>query len=305
MKKYIIAFFILVAVIVGFNSYFIVNEGQQAIVTCFGKPSGDVCNPGIHFKTPFIEDVYFFEKRILKWDGAPNQITTKEKKFIWVDATARWRIQDPLKFFMTVANVSGAQSRLDDIIDSVVRDSISSNYLVDLVRGENYIPDKAAMESEEDINGPHKSREDIIGEMLEKAKVSVPDYGIELIDIQIKRINYIDKVREKVYERMISERNKVAAQYRSEGEGTKAEILGEMEKDLRRIYSEALKKSAEIKGEADAKAAKIYADAYSKNPEFYRFYRSLESLEKVINSNNRLVLSTDSDLFKYLKSAEK
>lgn len=299
-------FFIVIAVVclcVAGSSYFIVNEGQQAIVTRFGKPVGDICMPGLHFKVPFIEEAFYFESRILKWDGDPNQITTKEKKYIWVDATARWRIKDPLKFFRTVNNITGARSRLDDVIDSVVRDSVSSNYLVDLVRGENYKTDANMDEDTEKLDGPRKSRKEILAEMVEKAKVSVPDYGIEIIDIQIKRINYIDKVREKVYERMISERNKVAAQYRSEGEGTKAEILGEMDKELKKITSEAFKKAAEIKGKADADAARIYAEAYNKDPEFYEFYRSLESLEKTVRSNFKLVISTDSDLYRFLKTS--
>ncbi len=304
MKYFVSVIAILLLCVIG-GSFFVVNEGQQAIVTRFGKPVGDICMPGLHFKVPFIEDAFYFESRILKWDGDPNQITTKEKKYIWVDATARWKIKDPLKFFRTVANVSGAHSRLDDIIDSVVRDSVSSNYLVDLVRGENYKPDTSSDEDTETLDGPRKSRKEIIAEMLEKAKVSVPDYGIEIIDIQIKRINYIDKVREKVYERMISERNKVAAQYRSEGEGTMAEILGEMEKELKKITSEAFKKSAEIKGKADADAARIYAEAYNKDPEFYEFYRSLEALEKTVKNNFKLVISTESDLYKFLKSANK
>ena len=304
MKYFISVIAILLLCVIG-GSFFVVNEGQQAIVTRFGKPVGDICMPGLHFKVPFIEDAFYFESRILKWDGDPNQITTKEKKYIWVDATARWKIKDPLKFFRTVANISGAQSRLDDIIDSVVRDSVSSNYLVDLVRGENYKPAASSDEDTEALDGPRKSRKEIIAEMLEKAKVSVPDYGIEIIDIQIKRINYIDKVREKVYERMISERNKVAAQYRSEGEGTMAEILGEMEKELKKITSEAFKKSAEIKGKADADAARIYAEAYNRDPEFYEFYRSLEALEKTVKNNFKLVISTESDLYKFLKSANK
>lgn len=304
--KYFLSIVAIIIICIAGNCFFIVSEGQQAIVTRFGKPVGDVCFSGLHIKMPFIEDVNFFETRILKWDGAPNQITTKEKKYIWVDATARWKIKDPLKFFRTVANVSGAQSRLDDIIDSVVRDSVSANYLVDLVRGDNYKPDKSIDDTEEEVlEGPRKSREAIITEMLEKAQKSVPEYGIELIDIQIKRINYIDKVREKVYERMISERNKVAAQYRSEGEGAKAEILGEMEKELRKLNSEAFKTATEIKGKADAEAARIYAEAYSKDPEFYSFYRGLESLEKTIGLNNKLIISTDADIYKYLKSTNK
>ena len=292
--------------IVANDCYFVVSEGQKAIVTRFGAPSGEVREPGLNFKTPFIEEAHYFDTRILKWDGAPNQITTKEKRFIWVDCTARWRIKDPLLFYKSVGTISSAQSKLDDIIDSVVRDSISSNYLVDLVRSNDYKKDPNMDSSEEaELKGPRKNREEIIAEMLNNSKGSVLTYGIELIDIQIKRINYIDKVLEKVYDRMISERNKVAAQYRSEGEGQKAEILGEMEKELRKITSEARMKSAEIIGKADAEAARIYSEAYSKDPEFYAFYRSLESLEKTsVNRNTKLVISTDSDLYKYLKNAK-
>ncbi len=303
MKKVILGIVVVVILFLVSSGLFVVYEGEQAIVTRFGKPVGEVRHAGLHFKIPFIENAQFFEKRILKWDGDPNQITTREKKFIWVDATARWRIQDPLKFFMTVASERGAQSRLDDIIDSVVRDAISGNFLVDLVRGPTYAPPpEGLMEEEPDVAG-RRTREEILGDILEKARANTPEYGIELIDVQIKRLNYIEKVREKVYERMISERNKVAAEYRSEGEGTKAEILGEMEKELLRISSEAFKTSTEIKGKADAQAAKIYADAYSQDPEFYAFIRTLEGIEKVIGGNNKLVISTDSEFFKYLKSS--
>lgn len=302
MKRIIFSVIALVILAAVSGSLFVVYEGEQAIVTRFGAPVGNVRLAGLNFKLPFIEDVYRFEKRILKWDGDPNQITTKEKKFIWVDATARWKIKDPLVFFRTVATITGAQSRLDDIIDSVVRDAVSGNYLVDLVRGPTYkAPADGMLIEEIPETAGRLTREEILAEITEKARASVPEYGIEVIDVQIKRINYIEKVREKVYERMISERNKVAAEYRSQGEGTRAEILGEMEKELRRIRSEAFKTSTEIKGKADAEAARIYADAYNQDAEFYSFFRTLESIEKTGNSNNRMVISTDSDFFKYFK----
>jgi len=305
MKK-IIAAVVLVLIIAGVaGSVFVVHEGEQAIVTRFGKPVGDAARyAGLNFKIPLIEDVYRFEKRILKWDGDPNQITTREKKFIWVDATARWRIVDPLVFFRTVATIKDAQSRLDDIIDSVIRDAVSGNYLVDLVRGPTYSAPSDG--SAEEILDPtnRRTREQILDDILQKARASTPEYGIELIDVQIKRLNYIDSVLEKVYERMNSERNKVAAEYRSEGEGNKAEILGEKEKELKRINSEAFKTALEIKGKADAEAAQIYAAAYSRDPEFYAFCRSLETLEKSVGSNSRILLSTDSELFKYLKDSQ-
>ncbi|GAB4280310.1 MAG: protease modulator HflC [Candidatus Rifleibacteriota bacterium] len=300
MNKIGFTAFILLVVFVVSSGLFVVEEGQQAVVTRFGKPVGETRYPGLNFCIPFIDDVHFFEKRILKWDGDPNQITTKEKKFIWVDATARWRIADPLKFMMTVATIQGAQSRLDDIIDSAVRDAVSGNYLVDLVRGPTF---EVSLEENVIDDTNRKSREEILEDILAKAKVNMPDYGIDLIDVQIKRLNYVEKVRERVYERMISERNKVAAEYRSEGEGTKAEIIGQMEKELKKIRSEAYRTSVEIKGDADAKAARIYAEAYGKDAEFYSFFRTLESIEKAMGNNSKLVISADSEIFSFLKNS--
>lgn len=297
MKKIILLVVVIIILLTLSQGFFVVNEGEQAIVTRFGKPVGTTRYAGLNFRIPFIEDVHYFEQRILKWDGDPNEITTKEKKFIWVDATARWRISDPLKFMKTVATETGAHSRLDDIVDSVVRDAVSGNYLVDLVRGAEY---KAGADETPINDSNRKSREEILADILAKARVSTPDYGIDLIDVQIKRLNYIEKVQERVYERMTSERNKVAAEYRSEGEGTKAEILGKMEKELRRIRSEAYRTSIEIKGDADAKAARIYAEAFNKDPEFYSFFRSLESIEKSVGENSKLVLSADSEFYQYL-----
>ena len=300
MKKTAAAIIFLIIIFVGSQGLFVVHEGQQGIVTRFGKPVGDTCHAGLHFCVPFIDEVHFFEQRILKWDGDPNQITTKEKKFIWVDATARWKISQPLKFLKTVATIEGAHSRLDDIIDSVVRDAVSGNYLVDLVRGSGF---QVSAEETPINDSNRKSREEILADILAKARVSTPDYGIDLIDVQIKRLNYVEKVRERVYERMISERNKVAAEYRSEGEGTKAEILGKMAKELKRINSEAYRTSIEIKGEADAKAARIFAEAFSKDPEFYSFYRSLESIDKALGTNSKLVISADSEFYRYLMNS--
>lgn len=304
MKKLLFIIVIACLAVVAFGSCFVVREGEQAIVTRFGKPVGGVRYAGLGFKVPFIEDVSRFEKRILKWDGDPNQITTKEKKFLYVDATARWRIKDPLIFFRTVASIAGAQSRLDDIVDSAVRDAVSGNYLVDLVRGPDYKAPLDGYIEEEIVDAGRNAREEILGDILEKARVSTPEYGIDLIDVQIKRFNYIEKVREKVYERMISERNKVAAEYRSEGEGIKAETLGEMEKELRRIRSEAFKTSTKIKGKADAEASKIYADAYNRDAEFYTFFRTLQSLEKTATGNSKMVISTDSEFFGYFKDSK-
>jgi membrane protease subunit HflC len=287
----------------------VVNEAEQAIITQFGKPIGDVAQPGLHVKIPFVQKVTRFERRILKWDGAPNQIPTKDKRFIWIDTTARWRIKDPLLFYTTVATERGALSRLDDILDSVVRDAVSGRLLVELVRGSDY---KAQNKAEEqfEVEGvvvPTEElvgREEIMANILDKARANTPDYGIELLDVQIKRINYVEQVRTRVYERMINERKKVAAQYRSEGEGEQADILGQMDRELKGISSEAYRKVLEVRGGADAEAAAIYAEAYNRDKEFYAFLRTLESYKKSIQKNGRLVISTDSDYYRYLKQAQ-
>ncbi|EAT14987.1 protease modulator HflC [Desulfuromonas acetoxidans] len=302
MKRLIIPIIVLV-VLVAQSAFFVVNEAEQALVTEFGKPVGEVRNAGIHFKIPVIQEVHRFSKRILNWDADPNQIPTSDKKYIWVDTTARWRIVDPLRFFTTVATERGAQSRLDDIIDSVVRDAVSGHLLVELVRGDDYQPPEDLTDNiveTAQVNRELVGREDILANILAQAKLSTPEYGIELIDVQIKRINYVEQVRKRVYERMISERKKVAAQYRSEGEGEKADILGQMDKELKKISSESYRKAVEIRGHGDAQATTIYAAAYNQEPDFYRFLRTLESYQKTVNKNNRLILSTDSAYYKLL-----
>ncbi len=307
MKNGFLIIVIVAVIMIAQGGFYVVNEAEQAIVTQFGKPVGEVSYPGLHFKIPFIQDVTRFEKRILKWDGDPNQIPTKDKKFIWVDTTARWRITDPLLFLKTVATERGAHSRLDDIIDSVVRDFVSGHLLVELVRGGDY---KARADERFEVDGiqilPEDmvGREEILANILTEASAGTPEYGIELIDVQFKRLNYVEQVRVRVYERMINERKKVAAQYRSEGEGEKLEILGKMQRELKNISSEAYRKALEYRGAADAEAAAIYAEAYNQDKEFYTFLRTMESYKKTINKNGKLVISTDSDYYKYLKSAK-
>ena len=307
MKNGIIIIVLIVAAMLARGGFYVVNEAEQAIVTQFGKPVGEVSYPGLHFKLPFIQDVRRFENRILKWDGDPNQIPTKDKKFIWVDTTARWRITDPLLFLKTVASERGAHSRLDDIIDSVVRDFVSGHLLVELVRGGDY---KARADERFEVDGvqilPENmvGREEILANILKEASLGTPEYGIELIDVQFKRLNYVEQVRVRVYERMINERKKVAAQYRSEGEGEKLEILGKMQRELKNISSEAYRQALEYRGAADAEAAAIYAAAYNQDKEFYTFLRTMESYKKTITKNSKLVISTDSDYYKYLKSAK-
>ena len=309
MKAPVILILFVAVIFIGMDGLYVVNEAEQTILTQFGKPVGGVAGPGLHFKIPFVQKVSRFEKRILKWDGDPNQIPTKDKRFIWIDTTARWRIKDPLLFYTTVATERGAMSRLDDIIDSVVRDAVSGRLLVELVRGSDYQAQGGGEERFE-VEGVEVAKENLVGReeimagILEKARANTPDYGIELLDVQIKRINYVEQVRTRVYERMINERKKVAAQYRSEGEGEQADILGQMERELKEISSEAYRKVLEVRGGADAEAAAIYAGAYNKDKEFYTFLRTLESYKKSIQKNGRLVISTDSDYYRYLKEAQ-
>jgi len=298
---------LVVLFLVGQSAFFVVNEAEQAIVTEFGKPVGDIYTAGLHYKIPVIQEVHRFSKRILNWDADPNQIPTSDKKYIWVDTTARWRIVDPLLFFTTVETERGAQSRLDDIIDSVVRDAVSGHLLTELVRGEDYqMPTEGEDITQEETHNLGRAlvgRDQILADIVATAQKSTPEYGIELIDVQIKRINYVEQVRKRVYERMISERNKVAAQYRSEGEGEKADILGQMQKELKKISSESYRKAEEIRGNADARATAIYAAAYNQEPKFYSFLRTLESYQKTVGSNNRLILSTDNDYYHFMQKA--
>ncbi len=298
----------VIVLIVAFNTFFRISESEQAIITQFGKPiGGAITRAGLHVKAPFIHALHRFEKRILIWDGSADQIPTADKKYIWLDATARWKIVDPLLFYQSVGNVAGAQTRLDDIIDSASRDIISSHLLIEAVRNSNQILEREHVDSEEReevetvIEKIEMGREELTKDVLSIARELVPQYGIELLDVQMKRLNYIEDVRKKVYERMNSERQRIASKYRSEGEGKKAEIVGMKERELNRIYSEAYKRSQEIRGEADARATKIYADAYKLDPEFYSFLKTLDIYKTSIGSNSRAILTTDSDIYRYLK----
>jgi len=305
----LIAGITFVVLLLAFGSMFKVDETQQAIILQFGKPVGkSIKDAGIHFKLPFIQDVKKFEKRILEWDGDANQIPTSDKKYIWVDTFGRWRIVDPLKFYQTVrgGDERQAQSRLDDIIDSATRNYVRENLLIEAVRNSNRelplnIEDSGGIGAESVVPQIEKGRDAITELILEKAAQAMPEFGIELLDVRIKRVNYIEEVRQKVYERMIAERQRIAEKFRSEGQGRKAEIDGEREKEFQRITSEAYRKAQIIKGEADAEATKIYADAFSKDPEFYSFLQTLDSYKSTINTNTTLMLNTDSEYLKYLK----
>ena len=301
------------------NSFYKLSESKQAIITQFGRPvGGAVKDAGLHFKIPMIQTLHMFEKRILNWDSSADQIPTADKKYIWLDTTARWRIVDPLRFYTSVGNIRGAQSRLDDIIDSASRDIVSSFVLVEVVRNSNTIlelrkeipvGDDIISDEEEAAVGVLEEveigREKLTKMILERASELVPQYGIELLDVHIKRLNYIEDVRKKVYERMISERQRIASKYRSEGEGKRAEIGGMKEKELNRIYSEAYKTAEKIRGKADAEATKIYADAYRQDPEFYSFLKTLDVYKETIGENNRVILTTDTELYRYLRSIDR
>jgi len=291
------------------GALYIVDETQQVVITQFGRPMGDpIIKAGLYFKLPFIQHANYFDKRLLQWDGNPNQIPTKDKRYIWVDTTARWKISDPLRFMQSVTNETGAHARLDDIVDSATRDYITNHNLVEVVRNSNRIIESKVISEQDEIKASDDAldavvvgREEITRGILEQASVMAPQYGIELVDVRIKRINYVKEVRDKVYERMISERKRAAERYRSEGQGKKAEISGQMGKELKKIRSEAYKTAEEIKGKADAEAISIYADAYNRDPEFYSFLKTLDTYKNTIDDETTVIFSSDSEYFEYFQ----
>jgi membrane protease subunit HflC len=290
---------------------FVLDQSEQAIKVQFGEPVGEVITePGLHFKLPFMQDVRRFDKRILPWDGDVSQVPTLGREFILVDATGRWRIADPLKFMQSVRDEQGARTRLDDIIDSVVRDTISGTNLEEIVRSADWTVDaRVAEESgvpvgEVDLNKPKKGREKLEQEIRAAAAKQTPELGIELVDVRLKRINYIDSVRAQVENRMVSERQSIAERFRSEGQGRSQEILGEMERELREIRSNAERQAAEIRGKADAEATQIYGASYGADPEFYAFMRTLESYS-AMGANTTLMLDANSEFYRYLQSTRK
>ncbi|GAB3343744.1 protease modulator HflC [Marivirga atlantica] len=304
----IIAFALLIVVMQGF---FIVSESEQVVITQFGKPVGEaITNAGMHFKIPFIQRANFFDKRYLEWDGDPNQVPTKDKKFIFVDTYARWQITDPLQFYKRLTNERGAQSRLDDILDGETRDFIANNYLEETVRTSNRTPISSGAISEiieDSLTTIYVGRDSIQESIQKSANAQASDLGIAILDFRFKRINYVEEVRTQVYERMKSERYRIADKFRSEGQGEASRINGEKERELKTIQSEAFRKAEEIKGVADAKAAAIYSSAYDKNRasrNLYSFLKSMETFQKTFNTETTVILSTDSDLYKYLKSMD-
>jgi len=298
------------ALIVLFNTFYIVSETNQVIITQFGDPIGDaVTNPGLHMKVPFIQKANYFEKRWLEWNGDANEIPTKDKKYIWVDTYARWRISDPLVFFQRVRDERGAQSRIDDIIDGETRNAIAKYDLIEIVRSSNrefeMTEETEILDLASAIVEIQTGREKIAQIILQKSSETTPEIGVELKDVKIKRINYVDEVERKQFDRMISERQRIASKYRSEGDGRSAEIRGQKEKELLGIQSGAYRTAQEIKGKADAEATAIYADAYNRDPEFYQFMKTLEVYRTIMDKETWLLLSTDSEFLKYLKSTNK
>ncbi len=282
------------------------NETQQVIITQFGEPVGDpVTEPGLHFKLPFIQGLNVFEKRFLEWDGSPNQIPTRDKRFIWVDTYARWRISDPLRFFQRLRDERGAQSRLDDILDGETRNAVARHDLIELVRSTNRDPADVPEEAEAEVSALEmieQGRRDIAAEILVTAAGRTSDLGIELLDLRFKRISYVDEVQQDVFARMIAERQRIAEQFRSEGQGEAARINGERERDLAEIQSVAYRESETLRGVADADATRIYSDAYARDPNFYAFTQSLETYEATMDSSTLIILDTDNELLRFLGS---
>jgi modulator of FtsH protease HflC len=301
----IISLFIIIA---AYQSIFILDETQQAIVTQFGRPVGGVrTQPGINFKAPFVHKTQYFDKRYMKWDGDPNQVPTQDKRFMFVDTYARWQITDPLQFFIRLRDERSGQSRLDDILDGETRNAIASHELIDLVRSTNREPVvyDEYLEDIETLESISVGRERIEALILERANERTADLGIRVLDFRFKRMIYVEEVRERVFDRMISERNRIAELFRSEGEGEARRIEGNKERDLAQIQSEAFRKAESIRGRADASATAIYASAYNRNNasrELYNFLRSMETLEKSIDRETTLILSTDNELLKFLKN---
>jgi membrane protease subunit HflC len=311
-KKFILSIVVLILLLIAVTgSLYIVNEQEQVVITQFGKPVGNaVTTPGVHFKVPLIQKINVFDKRYLEWDGDPNQVPTKDKKFIFVDTYARWQITDPLQFYKRLTNERGAQSRLDDILDGETRDYIANNNIEETVRNSNRTPimtDSISEPATDSLVRIFVGREKIERRILKTANERAADLGLVILDFKIKRLNYVEEVRDQVYKRMTSERFRIADKFRSEGQGEASKINGEKERELKSIQSVAFKKAEEIKGKADATAAAIYADAYNQSAtskSLYSFLKSMETFEKTFDDKTSIILSTDSEVWKFLKSMQ-
>jgi membrane protease subunit HflC len=298
------------AVLLGLaTAAYTVGETQQVVLTQFGRPVGEpITTPGLHFRIPLIQKIHRFDKRFLEWDGDANELPTRDKRFIWVDTYARWRITAPLLFYQRLRDERGAQTRLDDILDGETRNAIAKHQLVELIRSTNRKPEAEETQPTDEEAFPQiqYGREKIRQEILASAQQRTSDLGIEILDLQFKRINYVEEVRKKVYDRMIAERQRIADRYRSEGEGEASRIQGKRERELKRIQSEAYRRAQEIIGDADAKATDIYAAAYNQSADsrrFYSFLKAMETLPKTISDDTTVVLSTRGELYEHLQEA--
>lgn len=307
MRSRIILLPVLFLLIVVFTSAYVVDETEQVVLTQFGRAIGETKrDPGLYFKIPLIQQANYFPKNLLEWDGDPGQVPTLDKTFIWVDTFARWRIVDPLKFFQTVNNMPGAMGRLDDIIDSAVRNFVTSYPLIETVRMSNRELDtfEVGIDHVKDaspLGEVSMGRGMIAKGILEQAQPKLDKFGIELVDVKFKLLNYVEEVQKSVYGRMIAERKQIAEKFRSEGKGEARKIEGEMERDLKKITSEAYMRAQEIKGVSDGEATRIYAEAFGKDPEFYSFVQTLETYRETMGPDSNLILSTDSDFLKFFK----
>lgn len=290
-----------------FSTAYVVDETEQVILTQFGKAIGEAKKePGLYFKIPMVQQANYFPKNLLEWDGDPGQIPTLDKTFIWVDTFARWKIVDPLKFFQTVTNMTGALGRLDDIIDSAVRNFVTSYPLIETVRMTNRELDTFEIGVDEikeksRLGDVTLGRRKIVKGILDQAQPKLEKFGIELVDVKFKLLIYVEEVQKSVFGRMIAERKQIAEKFRSEGKGEARKIEGDMEKELKQITSEAYRKAQEVKGKADAEATLIYAKSFGRDPEFYSFLKTLDIYKETMDKESTLVLSTNSDFLKYFK----
>jgi membrane protease subunit HflC len=300
----------VVVVILLFSSVYTLSETEQAIITQFGKPVGGVITtPGLHAKIPIIQTVHLFDKRWLEFDGDANEIPTKDKKYIWVDTYARWRIADALRFFQAVRDERGGQSRLDDIVDGETRNAIASYDLIEIVRSSDrefqLTGELEGIMTAEAVAAIETGREAIAQQILERASAITPEFGVELVDVRFKRINYTESVQQAVFQRMITERKRIAERSRSEGQGRAAEIRGQKERDVLAATSVGYRTAEELKGKADAKATDIYAQAYGRDPSFYEFFKSMETLKASLGKDATVILSTDSDLLRFMQGPKR
>lgn len=307
MKSKALVIALIILAIILYSAAYVVDETEQVVITQFGKAIGDPKKePGLYFKIPMIQQANYFPKNLLEWDGDPGQVPTLDKTFIWVDTFARWKIVDPLKFFQTVTNMTGALGRLDDIIDSAVRNFVTSYPLIETVRMTNRELDTFEIGVDEikeksPLGEVRMGRGRIAKGIMEQAQPKLDKFGIQLVDVKFKLLNYVEDVQKSVYQRMIAERKQIAEKFRSEGKGEARKIEGDMEKDLKQITSEAYRRAQEIKGQADAEATLIYAQSFGRDPEFYSFLQTLDIYKETMDEKSTLILSTDSDFLKYFK----